>query len=92
VRNEVSSSNLINDSNDSALLPLILSSRYFNSNRVEDFNTGEHLGFDQGIATYTQAFNAKTGSYKLETDFSFILKEGAFTVTVSLIELKVLVD
>ncbi|GAQ79011.1 Allene oxide cyclase [Klebsormidium nitens] len=43
---------------------------------VEDFNTGELLGFDQGICTYTETNVAQ------ECDFSFIFFDGSsFTVT-----------
>ncbi|GAQ86766.1 hypothetical protein KFL_003100030 [Klebsormidium nitens] len=49
--------------------------------RVEDFNTGERFGFVQGICTYTQTLNPVTGSYTQECEFSFIHKEGSFTVT-----------
>ncbi|GAQ86793.1 Allene oxide cyclase [Klebsormidium nitens] len=53
---------------------------WFND-RVEDFNTGERFGFVQGICTFTQSLDPVTGSYKIECEFSFIHKEGSFTVT-----------
>lgn len=55
----------------------------FSRDPVTDFNTGERLGFNQGKCVYTQGIDFATGTFKLECEFTVVLQDGTFSVTVS---------
>jgi hypothetical protein len=54
----------------------------FSRDPITDFNTRERLGFNQGTCVYTQGIDFATGTFKLECEFTVVLQDGTFSVTV----------